>query len=303
MYIGTLLDTIREKTGNANFSRNSTTGVITEGISDDAILSFINDALAYIQSRVIAVYPSEFVVENIQSTVNRQEEYSIDDNIFLNNKYISVEYSRDANPENFAPLPPASFVQRDTRYGEVYQYIRRNGKLLLNKIPNNSNGSLRVNYYRALDKLDIRRGQITSKTTTTIVLDDDDWLDNFALSDAQYICLVDKHGTVLEYNIAITSYDTTTRTITIPTQTLSVSAGDYVVIGKYTSTHLDPTKPQRLLDYCKLYAQARVYNTDSSMDEINERAEVKDVLLDIIDGFSELSEDVMDVTVIDEYLQ
>lgn len=107
MYVGRIIDDlIRPKTGNTSFQKNSS-GQTVEGISNDLILGFFNDALSFLQSRIIAVYPGEFVVENVQSTVNGQEEYSITDNIFLKNKFIAVEYSEDGSLDDYQPLPPA----------------------------------------------------------------------------------------------------------------------------------------------------------------------------------------------------
>lgn len=303
MYIGKLIEQIiRPKTGNTSFTVNSTTGETTEGISTDLILSFINDALAFLQSRIIAVYPSEFVVENIQNTVVDQEEYSITDNVFLKNKFIAVDFSRTGNLEDYYPLPPASLHERNTRSGTPFQYIRRNGKILLNYIPSSASYKLRVNYYRALDKLNIRRGKISSKSSTSIVLANDSDLDAFDLSDTQYICTVNSLGVVQDYNIPITSYTTNTRTLAFASQTVNAAVNDYVVTGKYSSTHLPADKPDRMLDYCKLVAQARILNTDSSMDEINEQREVAQVLADIVDQFSEMSEDVTDIPILDESL-
>ncbi len=304
MYIGTLIsDIIRPKTGNTTYSVNATTGVTEEGISQNLILGFINDALSFITSRIISVYPGEFTAEDIQNVVSGQEEYSFTDNVFLNNKFISVEYSHNGSADGYDLLPPAGLHQRNTKAGTPYQYIRRNGKLLLNYIPNNNFGKLRVNYYRALDKLNIRRGQITSKTATTITLDNDTWLDSFDLANAQYICIVDSLGVVQDYNVLVSSYDATTRVITIPSQTLTAVAGNYIVTGKYQSTHLPEDKPTRLLDYCKAFAQARIYNTDSSTDEINEMKEVKDILIDIVDQFTEMTEDIQDIPITDDLLR
>lgn len=303
MYIGDLIDDIiRPKTGNTSYARNSTTGLTEEGISNDLVLSFINDALSFIVSRIISVYPSEFTAEQIIPMVIDQEEYEFTDNVFLNNKIISIEYSSDASLERYYPLPPGSLHQRRTTRGTPYMYIRRNGKILLNPIPNNSDGAIRINYYRALDKLNIRRGQITSKTLTTIVLDNDDYLDSFALASAQYICIVDALGNVQDYNIRVVSYDSTTRTITMASQTIIGIAAQFIVTGRYQSTHIPQDKPDRLYDYCKVFAQARIYNTDSSVDEINERIEVSTVLNDIVDQFSEMTEDIQDIPIIDEDL-
>lgn len=303
MYVGRIIDDlIRPKTGNTSFQKNSS-GQTVEGISNDLILGFFNDALSFLQSRIIAVYPGEFVVENVQSTVNGQEEYSITDNIFLKNKFIAVEYSEDGSLDDYQPLPPASLHQRVTRQGTPFQYIRRNGKILLNYIPNTSRSLLRVNYYRALDKLDIRRGKITTPSATTLVLANDSDLDSTAIANAQYICTVSSLGVVKDYNIPITSYNSTTRTITFASQTVNAVANDYIVIGKYASTHLPADKPERMLDYCKVFAQARIFSTDSSTDEISERQEVKDILNDIVDQFTEMTEDIQGIPLIDDNLR
>jgi len=307
MYIGRLIsDIIRPKTGNNSYTVDTDTGITVEGISQNLVLSFFNDALKFVQSQIISVYPDEFIEEDIIDLVAEQEEYAVTGNMFLNNKIISVEYSRSGNVKDYYPLPQAGLQQRDTSPGNPYQYIRRSGKLLINRIPSSSFGKIRVNFYEALDKLNIRRGQITSKTATTIVLDNDTWLDSVELDNAQYICIVDAYGVVQDYNVVVSSYDSTTRTITIPSQTLTGVAGNYIVSGKYSTTHLDPELGDSLIEkletYCKLYTQARMYNTDSSTDEINEKTEVKDALTDILMQFSDMNTDILDVPIVDKLL-
>ncbi len=302
MYIGTLIDEIiRPKTGNTTFVKSTTTGETLEGISDTIILSDINDALAFLQSRIISVYANEFISEDIQNTVVDQEAYTIDDNVFLNRR-LTVDFSPNGALDGYFPLPPATLQQRDTSSGDVYQYIRRNKQILLNRIPDRSDSKVRINYYRSIDKLDIRRGQITSKTATTVVLDNDDWLDNLSLSGATYICIVSSTGAVKDYNVVVTSYDSGSRTITIPSQTLVGIAGDYVVVGKYTTTHLSEEHPERMLDFAKVMAQARIFNQDSSMDEIAKTKEAADILTDILDSYSQTTDDIQDIPIVDEGL-
>lgn len=299
MYIGTLIDQIiRPKTGNNNYTKDSTTGETIEGIADTTIVSDINDALAFLQSRIISVYANEFIEEDIQNTVVDQEAYDIDDNIFLNRKLV-VEFSPDGSLDKYFPLPPATLQERDTSSGDVYQYIRRNKQILLNKIPNRADSKIRINYYRALDKLDVRRGQITSKNTTTIVLDNDSWLDSLALSGATYFCTVNSVGVVKDYNVPITSYTSGTRTLVYPSQTMNCAAGDYVVVGKYTTTHLSEDHPERMLDFAKIVAQARIFSQDSSIDEITKTKEAADILTDIIDSYSQTTDDIQDIPIVD----
>ena len=299
MYVGTLIDQIiRPKTGNTSYTKDTTTGETIEGISDTTIVSDINDALAFLQSRIISVYANEFIEEDVQNTVVDQEGYTIDDNLFLNRK-VTVEYSIDGNLDRYFPLPPGTLQERDTSSGEVYQYIRRNKEILLNKIPNRSDSKIRINYYRALDKLDVRRGQITSVNSTTCVLDNDTWLDSLALSGATYFCIVSSIGAVKTYNIPITSYTSGTRTLVYPSQTVVGAAGDYIVVGKYTTTHLSEEHPERMLDFAKIIAQARIFNQDSSVDEVSKTREASDILTDILDSYSQTTDDIQDVPIVD----
>jgi hypothetical protein len=308
MYIGRVIENIiRAETGNQSYTVDDA-GTTTEGISNNLILKFINEAVAFVQSRIIAVYPGEFVAENIQNTVIGQEDYYVEDNTFLNNKFISVEYSRDGTEDRYVALVPASLHDRNTRRGTPYQYIRRNGKILLNHVPDTNRGKLRVNVYRALDRLNIRRGKITAKTLTTFTLSATG-LDKEELNNAQYICVVDSYGAVKDYNVKATFNGTDT--LTFASQTLNAAIDDYVVTGRYQTTHLviDRDNPEqgialsdRILDYCTLFAQRRIYATDSSADEINKRSDVAEVLADIIDQFSEMTEDITDVPILDDSL-
>lgn len=298
MYVGDIIRLARETTGNANFTQDSS-GNITEGISNDLALAFLNDALAFIQGRIIAVYTAAWVEENIQSCVADQEAYSINDNVFLNNKFLSIELSSNGDLENYYPLAPASLFQRDTSSGRPCQYIRRNGELLLNPIPDSSNYSLRVNYQRTIDRLDIRRGQITSENGTSITLDNDAYLDSVALGRAQYVGIVSSLGVVANRNILVTSYDATTRVITIPSTTIGDVTGYFVVCGKYRTTHLQADVPERIEDYLRMALEHKLYKVDSSLDQINQREDVSTCISDIVDNFSEMTEDIQDIPIAD----
>lgn len=300
LYVGSMLRLAREMTDNIGWSQNSS-GNPLEGITDDLLLEFMNEAQELLQSRIIAVYPSEFVEEEEISLVADQEAYTISDNVFLNNKIVSVEYSRTGNDEDYNPLPQLALHQRATVSGEPRFYIRRSGQILVNPIPPTSQGKIRVNYYRTLDRLDKRRGKISSVTSTTIVLANDSDLDNYGLGVTDYISTCAKIGTSKDYGVVASSYNSTTRTITIPSQTLTAAANDYVVLGRYSGSH--SKLPDNCNRYIRTYCQLRAFHKDSSSDEVNEMKILKDMLTDIIDGWSELSEDIMDVPILDENLE
>lgn len=302
-YVGDIVKLVREKTGNVEVSIDTTDGTVLEGISEQLILSYMNEALRFIQSRIIAVYPGAFVEEEIISLVMNQEAYSISDNVFLNNKLVSVEFSEDGRIDNYINLPPFGMPQRRTYTGIPQWYIRRNGQILVNPIANRTGMKIRVNYYRTIDKLDVRRASIdTINPTNWEVTLVDSERDQNPLENAQYVCTVDALGVVKDYNVQGT-YDNNAGTFTVNTTGLTAEVGDFLVIGKYATSHLQDDVPERVEDYLRTYAQERVLNTDSSQDEINEKQIVKDILADIVDAFSEISEDVNNVPLLDEGLR
>lgn len=298
-YTGTLLEEIREHTDNSEYTVSG--GVFSEGLSHNLLLKFLNEGQELLQGEIILVYPDEFTDEEIISMVNGTEAYSVSDNIFLNNKLINVEYSSSGQVRDYFPLPQRTLRDRMTfEATNPSFYIRRGGQLLFNPIPTTTRGKARVTFYRSLDRLDIRRGQITSKTSTTIVLDDDSHLDNAKLGSAQYVCIVSALGAVKDYNVVVTSYDSTTRTITIPSQTLVGAAGDYVVVGQYTTTH--SALPINCEKFIATYCQLRTFHKDSSQDSITEGGILEEMRKEIINNYAEMNQDVTEIPELDSFI-
>lgn len=301
-YVGTIISKVRDRTDNRKFTRTATTGVFTSGLNHNLFLEFLNDAQDYLQSRVVSNFAEEFVAEKEISVVANQEAYSIPDNVFLGRKLVQVDYSPDGTTKNYCRLPQRSILARNTSsVTHPSFYIARNSQILLNPIPRTTRGKIRVSYYRELDRLDIRRGKISSTpTTTTIVLDADDDLDETAINEAQYLCIVDKFGVVQDYAVEIESYDSGTRTITIPTTTLTGDAGDYVVMGQYATSHSDLAENAER--YLKTYCQLRILHKDASASEIQEMQVLKDMEKDIVNAYAEMSQDVTEIPVLDHNL-
>jgi hypothetical protein len=297
-YTRTLLEEIREHTDNSEYTVSG--GVFSEGLSHNLLLKYINEGQELLQGEIILVYPDEFTDEEIIAMAG-VEAYSIADNVFLNNKLLNVEYSSSGQDRDYIPLPQRTLRDRVTFTSTNPSfYIRRNGQLLFNPIPTNTRGRARVTFYRALDRLDIRRGKISSKTATTIVLADDTDLDNAKLGSAQYICIVSALGVVKDYNVLVSSYDSVTRTITIPSQTLVGAANDYVVVEQYTTTH--STLPINCEKFITTYCQLRTFNKDSSEDSIQETGILKDLRNEIINNYSEMSQDVQEIPELDHFI-
>lgn len=291
-YVGELIAFSREATGNRDFAEDSS-GIATEGISDNLLLEFMWRAQQFVQARIHSVYDSAFVEEYVITLVNATEGYTIPDNVFLDNKIVSIELSESGNLEDYYPLPPAGFAQRDTRPGIPYQYIRKGNYLLFNQIPNRSGMKARVMYHRSLDRLDIRRGLVDTHNTTSITVTNA----NALLTRANYVSTVSPAGTVKDRNILVSSYSS--GVITIPTTTLTVTDDtDYVIIGKYVGSHAYPWIER----YLQAAAEFKLQWIDSSIDMFVSRDEAKEILADVVDSYAAMIDDVQGVPVVDSAL-
>jgi len=119
----------------------------------------------------------------------------------------------------------------------------------------------------------------------------------FARED--YVCAVDSLGNVQEYSIQISSYSAPT--ITIPAQlTTAIAAGDYIVVGKYATTH--SALPDECERFIKTYAQMRIFQTLNSKKAGDEGGNVEMMLKDIIDSYTETDHDIKHIPIIDDDL-
>lgn len=308
MYVGEIIRLARQMTDNIDWAQDTDTiggvptGNPTEGITDDLILSFINDGKDYLSAKIFGVCPDDFSATKTIPLVNEQEAYDVDDNLFLNNRIISVRYSPDGALENYRPLKPKTMQERDTRrLGTPAYYIRLNRQILINPIYTGTSGTAEVTYYRAIDNLDVRRGKISNKSAgPNIVLTCGVEYDSPALGRAEYVCLVDKHGVVKDYNVEVSSYSVVAHTITTTASTLNAAVGDYVVCGKYTTTHSELST--HCARYLKVYAQKRMFAKDSSNDSIEEDAELTMIFNQIIEAYSDSSQDPIEVPLLDDNL-
>jgi len=307
-YIGKIIDIAREEASNEDVGDN-------DGISNSTVIGFANEAQAIIQMAIVNNAPVEFVVQKI-ITLSGNEEVTIPDRLFVNNRFLTVEFCSTGNAGDYYKIPAKTMHERRSVSGDSPSfYIRRSGKLLLNPIP--SSGFLRVNYYRQLDDLDIRRGIVSSVAGTGVIGDALTQIelntsgnpsvstDLDALGPGDYLCINDKDGIVKTYNIPVTSASSSTGIIIVPSFILGTGdvlpvVGDYVTIGEYTTTH------SKLINEAERYLQGyMVYK----MQKLDSSVDVKDSLLilgsleeEIIDSFGDTSEDIELFPVFDQEL-
>lgn len=251
------------------------------GIPQNVLVSYANDAQDKLQVMIAAVYDEFNLTVYETNTVASQEEYEITDAMFLNNKLHIVELTPTGNAQDYRPLRKVSKFARSEYEGQPSKYIRQHNKILLNPIPNSATYKLRVQYERELDDLDIRRGIISGVTgdgtsgtpLTAITLDTSgNPTPHEDLADIQpgdFVCVCDITGTVQAYNIPVTAYDTGTGVLTVTDFVLGTdetlpAAGDYITLGKYTTTHSD--LPRGFEHYIRKYVVWRMLEKDGSTE-------------------------------------
>lgn len=309
-YVADLINLVRERSHNQEYTIGSGTSSIedvVEGIGQQQMLEFINEGQTHLQSAIINNHPTEFVTSKEISIVSNQEEYTIPDNLFINNRILSVQYSTTGEARDYYRLPQKPLRDRFTDIASHPSwYIRRSGRILLNPIPTSSVAKIRVEYYREMDKLALRAGQVASITDNgtisalSIGTSDDlvNLIDNIG---DKYFCICDKDGNVKEYNVAYTSYNDSTGVFSgishVRTGTDTITTSDYITIGRYTTTHSDlPVNCERFL---VAYGSLLALKQDSSQDWQDEAQVVQTMKADILDSFGDVDEDVKDYPILD----
>lgn len=156
--IDRLLEAARREADNEDYG-------VSEGIAQDVLVEYINEAQDKIQRLVSSAYAEFLQTEYTFNTVVGQEEYTIQNSrLFLQNRVSLVEFSSTGQAKDFRPLRKATIFNKDETQGQPTRYIRRNNRILLNPIPQSATYSVRVSFEREANDLDIRRGRIFSMT-------------------------------------------------------------------------------------------------------------------------------------------
>ena len=302
-----LLAIARARAGVSSYTASS-------GVPHSLALQAINDAQDHLQAVMTSIDSGLFIRHKEISVVADQETYSLPNNLFINNKIVSVEYSGTGREEDYEPLIPKTFAERTTQRDSAPQfYIRSGNTIYLNPVPSSAgNATIRVTYYYELDDLDTRRGgAITARTLaagqlTALTIDASGLSapnkDAIELADADYISIVSRLGVVQMAQIPITGFNSTTGVFTLAAHTYdtgeTAAVGDYVVIGRHATTH--SALPDNCERYLVTYTQKRLLQKASSTDSLEEDAELLKIENDIITSMAKPTEDVSYVPVLDD---
>lgn len=286
---------VRQHCGEINFATN-TSGNPTSGMTNELLLRYGNDAINLLQSLIIQQYTDAFL-DTEEIDVDGSDSYTPTSDILYGNKIKQVEYSSTGQSTDYYVLDPMPLRARSEHTSAAPDgYVLRNGSILLS--PKATEGTLRVTFYAATPKVDIRRGQITSKTLTTVTLDADSDLDlTGEIGRSDYFCIVSNLGVQKDVGRAIVSYDSTTRVITIASQTLVGDTADYITLGKNSSSHLQ--MGEQCERYVQHYMQHRLFVSKSSVKAAAEEAMMRQHLKDILESYAVGSHDISHVPVMD----
>lgn len=292
-YFGLIIDDLGEQSKNR---RSDVTP--TSGVTDNEILRYLSSGQAYIQSQILRqVGQTNFFnqTQNI-SIIGGTKEYTLSGNVYYNQKLKRVRYSSTGQARDYIDLKylVSERWTEDNDISAPSAYTVGNNTIILNGVPSNSSGTMRVVYVASLDRPEIRRGKIQSVANngtsyTSITLYDDDDLDgtNIARYVGDYLCVNSVLGVVNYYNAQISSYDSGSRTITLTNSLMSAGAiavDSYITLGRYSTTH--SKLPAECEHYLIEFADWKLKKGDSSQDSVEANSEMVMLMDDIIAQFA-----------------
>jgi len=312
-YVDLLVKQVRRETENNESSAFT-------GIGDIEFIQYLNDAQYHLQAIITSQHPRVFVDETVVDIVKDQERYDLPDDILLENKIHSVEYSSDG--KSYYNLSQTNMKNRSdtTETGYPNNYIRLSGQLLLTPLPSSS-GKIRINYVRRVKELGLRKAYVQIDTTLNssgnvqLSLNNSKMTTDIqSLLDAEYICIVNRYGKVKLSNIPI-AYANNTNIATSSSVTLdmlnyspkdsdlakadlTVKEGDYIVAGKDTTTHSE--FPKSVERYLLSYASWKILKRDSSQDSTEMQGELTMMANEITKSYAHITDDLQYIPEINE---
>ncbi len=236
------------------------------GIQDKFFLVALNKAHRTIQRYLVTEMAEPFAAYKDYSVVASQLAYNLPADIFATNLVYDVRYSATGLERDFSDPLEKMHYREYGENGAPYKWMVDGNVLYLDQAPASATGTIRIRYERALNKLDVRRGQVSDVggviTLTTLEVDtttDDDH--ESVLSTAEYLSTVDNFGTVTCRNIQVNGYNTSTGVFTVVPKDYetgeAISAGNWVLLGNSSSTHFQ--LPDCFEDYYIDFVKNEVY--------------------------------------------
>lgn len=292
----------RRATSNLDYGENA-------GVQDEEFIQALNDAQEEIQTLLNSLFPTVLVKQVVFSGSANVDSYDIPSDCFMGTRIENLEYSPTGNVQNYYVIKKGAPKERINGVsGNPSFYIRQGTQLIIQPAPQ-SGGTFRLLYQRTIPILDKRRATVGSvvldtsaRTITSLYLDTTVDLDDAALTEQNYITIVDKNGIVKMQGIPVDSINTGTGQVNVSSGFIydagqTIDVGDYAVRGKYSSTHsqLPDLCEKYLLEYCNM----RIFVRDSSTDQAEVAALMSKIEDTLKSAFAQPDNDPDRIVIID----
>lgn len=302
-----LIRDVRDQTGNQQYSS-------TQGIRQREFVRHANDAQTRIYNRILQERSTLFTKVGYIDVTANDAIYDLPADVFLKHNVLKVDYSNNGDARNYSPLAMRTARQEVSVAGFPDSYFLRQGEIVLSPIPSQSaTNGLRLNYQYTIPTLDVRRGQIDSVSSgggyiASVTLDAASIIAessaDLAAGWIDYVSVVDADGDIISQTTGcqVLSYVVATGVLTfvlssVPSATNVFAADQYVVFGKYASTHsqLPEVCERYLRDYLALRIQMRDSNTEAG-DTLRVLSDLEE---EILKSVANLEEDLPSIPISD----
>lgn len=297
--------------------RRDTNNTDTTSISDEDFLRYLNFGQENAQAIILQSQSAKFQNEVIFNIIADQEAYYLPENTYMGDRVVNVEYSYTGEERDYHPIYERGLKSRSS-YPQSYitSYIRRDRAILVQPLPDSSQGYLRVTCERQADRLELRRGIVTASTVTLGVLTaltvniagaypPDSALVSQMLLTNPYLTVCTHAGEPTAYAIPVTAYAAGTGiwtisggSFTLQDSTDTVDVGDYICFGKYSTTHtpLDPICERYMTAYCNW----KICGRDTAGIKKAEyfETELKLIKAELMDSYSETDHDEDEIQIV-----
>lgn len=247
-----------------NQVRQSTDNKDTNGILDQEIELYFNDAQKYIETLIFKSnpYADIFKSQSIQPA-STNGEYTLPEDCFSLNSIsmVEVQYSSAQTNDGYVKISPISEAELAYSFG----YIIRDNKLIISgKDGYAGYANVRITYFRHLKSLGIRQAKVTAVTPNTSISLSAAPLHLYNVDD--HCSTVDAAGDQVVSDIYFTNTSGSSLTTT---DTTGVAANQYVVAGKNScnKSELPDICETYLLDYVRQRMYGRNNYNDAGKQE------------------------------------
>ena len=202
-------------------------------VTDDLLVFYSNRVQSMIEDRIFltssssGLFQEDFVIDTTQGVLNYDLPHDIYGKSAIKSVGIKLQGAYGLIKD---PIPFISESETGNKWG----YALKESQIILN-LQRSVTEPIVVTYVRKIPTLGLRFGAVTSATTPTTITVGVTTKDILDIDD--YFCTVDVNGVVLSRGHLINSYVKATGVITFTVGDIAPSNGQYIIPGKYATSH------------------------------------------------------------------